>query len=204
MMGIMRNVTRNRDDLKAASRRRILDAAAWRLRREGVDGTAIVPVMREAGLTHGAFYSHFAAKEDLAVAAFSHAITTGRPRWIKARKNQAWTDRLKSLARQYLTSAHRDELKTSCGFTALSSDAARGTPEFRAGYERELRLSLAAICEGTDDDSSRLDDAIAMMVICVGGLSLARAVPDKEFSERILRVARATANSAANAALDES
>ncbi|MGO8940199.1 MAG: TetR/AcrR family transcriptional regulator, partial [Mycobacterium sp.] len=170
---------------------------------EGVDGTAIVPVMREAGLTHGAFYSHFASKEDLAVAAFSHAITTGRPRWTKARNGEGWTDRLKRLATQYLTSAHRDDLASSCGFAALSSDAARGTPKFRAAYERELRQSLAAICEGRDNDPSRLDDAIAMMAICVGGLSLARAVPDKEFSERILRVARAAANIAANAETTE-
>ncbi|MGO9382425.1 MAG: TetR/AcrR family transcriptional regulator [Mycobacterium sp.] len=199
----MRNATGKRDNLKAASRHRILDTAARRLRHEGVDGTAIVPVMREAGLTHGAFYSHFASKEDLAVAAFSHAITTGRPRWTKARNGEGWTDRLKRLATQYLTSAHRDDLASSCGFAALSSDAARGTPEFRAAYERELRQSLAAICEGRDNDPSRLDDAIAMMAICVGGLSLARAVPDKEFSERILRVARAAANITANAETTE-
>src|SRR5689334_10369268 len=33
--------------------------------------------MRDAGLTHGAFYSHFNTKDELASAAFAHAISTG-------------------------------------------------------------------------------------------------------------------------------
>jgi TetR/AcrR family transcriptional repressor of nem operon len=63
-------------------------------------------------------------------------------------------------------------------------------PTTFACYERELRGSLAAIC---DDDDDRLDEAIALMSVCVGGMALARAVDDREFSDRILRVARAAA-----------
>ena len=64
---------------------------------------------------------------------------------------------------------------------------------FRATYERELRKSLAAICGSDDVDGERLDDAIALMTVCVGGMSLARAVADPKFSARILRVARVAA-----------
>jgi len=46
-----------------------------------------------------------------------------------------------------------------------------------------------AICGGS---AERLDDAIALMTICVGGMALARAVDDEDFSARILRVARET------------
>jgi TetR/AcrR family transcriptional repressor of nem operon len=49
---------------------------------------------------------------------------------------------------------------------------------------------LSAICDGDDE---RLDDAIALMTVCVGGMALARAVSDPKFSARILRVARETA-----------
>ncbi|MBV8930501.1 MAG: TetR/AcrR family transcriptional regulator [Mycobacteriaceae bacterium] len=194
----MRKTSTKRQDLKRESLDRILAAAARRVREEGFDGAAIVPVMRDAGLTHGAFYSHFSTKEELAVAAFAHAITTGRPHWIKPMTRGSWSSRLKSLANRYLTSSHRDELGTSCAFSALSSDAAHGSPELRAAYERELRISLAAIC-GDDVDGGRLDDAIALMTICVGGMALARAVHDKDFSARILRVARETAGRVADA-----
>jgi TetR/AcrR family transcriptional regulator, transcriptional repressor for nem operon len=192
-----------RRELKRQSLDRILDAAARRVREEGLDGAAIVPVMRDAGLTHGSFYSHFDTKEDLAVAAFRHAITTGRPHWIKPIRPESWRSRLKSLANRYLTSAHRDDLATSCAFAALSSDAAHASPRFRAAYQRELRKSLAAICGDVDTDGQQLDDAIALMTICVGGMALARAVHDKDFSARILRVARETAGTVADAAPDE-
>ena len=77
MMSIIRNTVKRRVDLKQKSLDRILDAGARRMRTEGLDRAAIVPVMQDAGLTHGAFYSHFSRKDDLAVAAFVHAITTG-------------------------------------------------------------------------------------------------------------------------------
>src|SRR5262245_44793836 len=70
MMDIMRMGAGTRAENKRESLDRILDAAARRIREEGLDGAAIVPVMRDAGLTHGAFYSHFSSKEDLAIAAF--------------------------------------------------------------------------------------------------------------------------------------
>jgi len=192
MTAIMRKGTTKRAESKRESLDRILAAAARRLREEGLDGAAIVPVMRDAGLTHGAFYSHFATKEELATAAFAHAISTGRPHWIKPLRGESWSARLTRLARRYLTPAHRDDLSTSCGFAALSSDAAHASDDFRATYERELRTSLAAIC-GDEADDRRLDDAIALMSICVGGLSLARAVADRNLSARILRVAQRAA-----------
>jgi TetR/AcrR family transcriptional repressor of nem operon len=190
MMTIMRNVAGTRAESKQESLEKILDAAARRIRQDGLDGAAIVPVMRDAGLTHGAFYSHFSSKDELANAAFTRAITTGRSQWIKPRRGESWRDRLTGLAKRYLTTAHRDDLSTSCAFAALSSDAAHASDEFRAAYERELRGSLAAICDG---DTEHLDDAIALMTICVGGMALARAVADQKFSGRILRVAREAA-----------
>jgi TetR/AcrR family transcriptional repressor of nem operon len=195
MMAIMRN-TGIRARAKEESLDKILDAAARRIREEGLGGAAIVPVMRDAGLTHGTFYSHFSNKEELANAAFARAITTGRAHWIKPRRGESWPERLRGLAKRYLTTAHRDDLSTSCGFATLSSDAAHASDDFRACYERELRGSLSAICDGDDD---RLDDAIALMAVCVGGMALARAVADPKFSDRILRVARVAAAKIADA-----
>jgi TetR/AcrR family transcriptional repressor of nem operon len=190
MMTIMRKLAGTRAENKRESLDKILDAAARRIREEGIDGAAIAPVMRDAGLTHGAFYSHFSSKDDLAGAAFGRAITTGRRHWIKPMRGESWSERLTGLAKRYLTTAHRDDLSTSCGFATLSSDAAHASDEFKASYEHELRGSLAAICDG---DDGRLDDAIALMAICVGGMSLSRAVVDPKFSARILRVAREAA-----------
>ena len=77
MMHIMRKAMVTRSELKEASLLRILTAGAARLRAEGLAGAAIVPVMQEAGLTHGAFYAHFSNKEDLA-AAWDLGVLAGR------------------------------------------------------------------------------------------------------------------------------
>jgi|GEM_PF-219143 len=193
-----------RSILKEASLLRILEAGAARLREEGTSGAGIVPVMHDAGLTSGAFYSHFANKDELVVAAFQHALTKTRPRWIGRSRKESWAQRLLRLANRYLTTVHRDDLAESCAFAALASDAARANPEFRRAYEEELSKSLKAICDvpegGVSVDPERFDQAIVFMALCVGGISLARAVDGEAFSNRILTLCR---NAAARiAALD--
>lgn len=201
MMNIMRITKKPRAALKQESLDRILEAGARRLRTDGIDRAAIVPVMQDAGLTHGAFYSHFASKDELAMAAFSHAITTVRPHWTEAAREPSWGSRLKRLALQYLSPQHRDSLADSCAFAAVASDAARAPVEFRAAYEAELRITLDAICkpfESDDADSAHSDQAIALMALCVGGISLSRAVADPALSTRILKVCQEAAASLAD------
>ena len=52
-------------DQKQATRQRILQAAGRRFKQDGIDGAGVATLMSDAGLTNGAFYAHFASKEDL-------------------------------------------------------------------------------------------------------------------------------------------
>lgn len=192
MMCIMRNSPTPRSQSKEASLQRILAAASARLRKEGLGGAAIASVMQDAGLTHGAFYSHFAGKEDLAVAALQHALVDNRPRWIGRSKDPSWTERLARLGRRYLTPAHRDDLDSGCAFAALASEAGRSDAAFREAYEAELRQSLGAICDDPSGDEL-FDDAVAFMALCVGGICLARAVADPGLSDLVLVACKAAA-----------
>ena len=137
---------KQRSALKQASLQRILKSGAIRLCEEGLSGAVIASVMKDAGLTHGTFYSHFSNKDELLVASLQRALEENRPRWIHAEKKETWAKRLKRLARRYLTAAHRDNLSNSCALAALVSEAARSNPEFRRAYEVELQKSIAAIC----------------------------------------------------------
>lgn len=183
-----------RAELKDASLQRILNASAARLRQEGLSGTAIATVMREAGLTHGAFYCYFTDKEDLAIAALRHALKDNRQRWVGSPRAESWLDRLVRLGRRYLTSAHRDDMASSCALAALAGDAARSGPAFKAAYQEEMLKSLRGICAAADDDSTidsaRFNDAIAFLALCVGGISLARAIDDAALSEHVLDACR--------------
>lgn len=43
----------------------ILDAAGRRFKTDGIDGSGVAALMADAELTNGAFYAHFASKDDL-------------------------------------------------------------------------------------------------------------------------------------------
>lgn len=181
---------------KQASLTRILDAGAARLRVDGPDGGAIAQVMQDAGLTHGAFYSHFSSKDELAIAAFRHALAGNRQRWIGKTPDRSWSARVARLARGYLNRTHRDDRADSCAFSALATDAARMPAGFREAYEQELRKSLNAMGDRRLEEAGeheRYDEAIAVLALCVGGLLLARAVRSETFSARILKVCRTAA-----------
>ena len=59
----------------AEHRTRIMVAAARLFRQRGFDDVTVADVMKEAGLTHGAFYGHFPSKEAL----IAEAVGTRAP-----------------------------------------------------------------------------------------------------------------------------
>lgn len=195
----MRPASRKRAENKRQSRERVLDAAARRIRQEGLAGTAIASVMADAGLTHGAFYAHFDSKDDLDVAAFSHAVDEWREKWVPIRRGGRWDRRLSSIPKRYLTSAHRDDVADGCGYPALVSEATHAGAAFRVAFEQELLRSVEVICGDDANDASHRADALALMVICVGGVALSRAVNDEDLSTQILRAARRAAAHLADA-----
>ena len=200
------NIVATRTEQKTASLQRILDAGATRLRTEGLSGAGIANVMKDAGLTNGGFYVHFANKTELAVAALRHALADNRQNWVGSLRQESWAERLKRLARHYLNLPHRDNLANSCAIAALAGEAARSEPAFRQAYEAELRKSLQGICCGLDGENEpeaeQFDQAIAFMALCLGGLTLSRAVADPKFSARILRACASAAGSIADASIE--
>jgi len=52
------------------TRQQIIEAAATAFAAHGFEGVALNDIVRASGLTKGAFYFHFASKEELALAAF--------------------------------------------------------------------------------------------------------------------------------------
>src|SRR4051812_15177757 len=67
MMGLMprARASLSREEKKAMTRSKLLDAAAAVFARRGFNGASLDDVAEEAGLTKGAVYSNFASKDDL-------------------------------------------------------------------------------------------------------------------------------------------
>jgi AcrR family transcriptional regulator len=65
-----------RDEQKALTRRRLLDAAQAVFAKRGFHGASVEEIAREAGATTGALYSNFAGKADLFLELFEESSTT--------------------------------------------------------------------------------------------------------------------------------
>jgi AcrR family transcriptional regulator len=89
---------------KQETRRRIVQTAGRRFKRDGIDGSGIATLMSDAGLTNGAFYAHFASKEDLV------ATTVADHYAHSARASARWRPATPELSNTHghLTVQHRD------------------------------------------------------------------------------------------------
>lgn len=165
----------------AENRQGILDAASRLYRERGLAGVGVADITRDAGLTHGGLYRHFASKDALVQEACARAFDWSIAPLDGATPNTTVAERIQS----YLSPQHRDSPGTGCPAAALAVDAARAGNElsevFAQGIERNIgRFAQLLADSGTGAGSASIkpqDRARAMQVLAtlVGGLVLARA-----------------------------
>lgn len=68
---------------KSETHARIVKKASVKLRERGAHGIGVADLMKDAGLTHGGFYAHFASREALVIEAFAYAMDRSTARWRK-------------------------------------------------------------------------------------------------------------------------
>lgn len=68
-------VAAKKESKKELTHQRILETAARMIRRDGFEALAVADVMKQAGLTHGGFYAHFANRDALLAEALAYAGT---------------------------------------------------------------------------------------------------------------------------------
>lgn len=74
--------------VRGSARMALLDAAHKLVRRKGWHATTVDDLCAEAGVTKGAFFHHFASKEDLGVAAARHWTAVTAPLFANAAYQQ--------------------------------------------------------------------------------------------------------------------
>lgn len=180
---------------KEATRQRILDAASRVLRERGLDGAGVASIMNEAGLTHGGFYVHFDSRRDLVSEVLRHTADTMRGWFFRGLKGRAGLDWVRAAVRRYLAPRHRDHPEAGCIVAGLSGDLAREDDELRGVFEAELEALAGAFREHLEEAATPDADerALALLALCAGGITLSRAVADRDTSNRILRACEALA-----------
>src|SRR5215211_2582304 len=116
---------------KDATRKRILEAAGRRLKRDGIDGSGIATLMADAGLTNGAFYAHFDSKDDLVATVLGDQLSRQASEFSKLPGGRTG---LEAFVRDYLSPAHRDHPEVGCPSAALLDEIVRSADATKRTY----------------------------------------------------------------------
>jgi TetR/AcrR family transcriptional regulator, transcriptional repressor for nem operon len=170
---------------KQATRQRILETAGRRLKRDGIDGSGIATLMADAGLTNGAFYAHFASKEDLVATAVADQLRAQRASVSAQTPDRAG---LEQYVRAYLSVEHRDNPDHGCPSAALLDEIGRCTDATKQAYTDGLLAvidDIAARLAPHDPPSARTK-TLSVFALMVGTLQLSRALADRQLADAVL------------------
>lgn len=172
------------------SHMRIVDAAARALCRDGYAGVGVAAVMKEAGLTHGGFYAHFASREALLAAAIEHAGAGSIARLQERMRAKVahGASPLRALVEGYLSDIHLESIEQGCPVAALASEMARTAPELHAVSARRMR-AVVSLVEGTLSANAPSGSAVAIASTMIGAMQMARMFEGAE-REGVLRDCR--------------
>lgn len=175
-----------------ATRQLILEVAARAIRVHGPAGVSVVEVMREAGLTHGGFYAHFASKEALVAEAIRRMFADGSDRFAARIGRKSGPEALKTWVGAYVSREHRDNPGGGCALAALISDMPRLDDGARAAFDDGVRGIAVRLSRHLPAAEPQPESAACSLLSeMAGAVALSRAVGDRALSDRILRQSRA-------------
>lgn len=177
---------------KEATRGRIIQAAARSFRSRGYRAAGVDHVMDAAGLTAGGFYAHFKSKQALLAETLGLSLAQARAQLFSGLDDLEGADWLRAVVGRYLSRSHRDHPDSGCSLPALAGEIAREGRAPRTAlqdYLQQLVADLAPRAPKAPGLESE-DRVLATVALLSGALMLARAVPDEQLSDRILRAAR--------------
>lgn len=176
------------------NRQTVIDVASRLFRSHGFDGIGLKDLMRQAGLTQGAFYKQFESKEDLEAIASRRALELSLARLLAAADANA-TSPLDGLIDLYLSISHRADYCGGCPIVALGADAARQSESVKASFEVGIESHLAMLGELLPSgDNAAGEKAKMILSLLVGAMTLTRIVNDEELARGFLQAASRAVN----------
>jgi TetR/AcrR family transcriptional repressor of nem operon len=170
---------------KLVTRQRIIEAAGRRLKRDGIDGSGVATLMKDAGLTNGAFYAHFESKEDLVATVVTDQLREQRE-WFATMP--PGREGLEQIVRTYLSPEHRDNPAEGCPSAALLDEIGRCEEPTRQAYTDSVLGfidDIAARLAPHDPRSARAR-TLSVYALMIGTLQLSRALADRELADELL------------------
>lgn len=172
---------------KDATRARILETSGRRLKSDGIDGSGVATLMKDAGLTNGAFYTHFDSKDDLVGAVVAHELDVQLEQLSELPPG---TEGVELLVRRYLSATHRDDPAHGCPSAALLDEIARGSTATRTSYTSGLLAIIdhmeQRLGAGTPVSQAARARGLGVYALMIGTLQVARSLTDTDLADRVI------------------
>lgn len=147
--------------------------------------------MKEAGLTNGAFYAHFASKEALVAAVIYEQLLAQLELF---RQELGGIEGLKRITDIYLSAEHIGSCATGCPSAALIGEISKRTTSTREVYTSGLQMMTGELLSSTGlSDGNSKQAILALFALLIGTVQLARTVTDDALVSDIIKGGHAAA-----------
>ena len=174
------SVMRYRPEHKIETHEKIVKDASRRVRAEGLNGAAVTAVMRDAGLTHGGFYKHFANKDALLIESLKEGFREIIDRLVRAAEQAPPGEAWKAIVKTYLRPEMCEHPDQGCPLATLAPELARADKKMKPQIVAELvnyRNRIVPFMPGRRGaDKERAFFAIFSTM--TGAIEIARLLPD--------------------------
>lgn len=177
---------------KAHTRLRIVAQARRAYLCHGEAGIGVDGIMKRAGLTAGGFYSHFESKDALFALALDDAFESSMKIFFRDLETLDGIDAINTLTRRYLSRDHRDDVAEGCPLPQLAADVARAGEPAQSIFETRLKELIGRIAPSLSPhgDQDSKEQALALLALYVGGMTIARALKGRPLSDQLLLACR--------------
>jgi len=177
---------RHKGTTKEETRRKMLAAVGQGFRQYGYAGVGVDGLASAAGVTSGAFYSHFGSKNgafEVALTAGLDEVSAGIPEYQREHD----TNWVQAFAEYYLSKSHRSDLACGCAMATLTSEVVRSGAEVHATYEKKMTTIANLVARGLagNSDKERLVRAWSMLGVLIGGINIVRAMKGAKASQEV-------------------
>jgi TetR/AcrR family transcriptional regulator, transcriptional repressor for nem operon len=177
---------------KARTHAGLLKKATEQFRSKGLQATGIAKLMGQMGLTHGGFYAHFQNKSELVATATAKMFDETVDQMRLAVEGAPEGKERAAIVSSYLSQQHRDHRDQGCLIPVLTAEISRQRLSVRRAYTQgfnELIKTLAVHMPGKDYEQ-KCEKARLLISGMAGSMMMAKAVSDRELSDKILAQAR--------------
>lgn len=165
---------------KQETRERLLQSSSVQAKDEGFSTVGVDALMKAIGLSGGAFYSHFASKDELFGSIVERELRQSLERL--AGNGQHDREKLRRCLKQYLSMAHVQQPGAGCALPALGAEISRGPEQVRQRAEDLIYRLHQAWAQTLGSESL----AWSILAQCVGALVVARMLVSPSLQEQLL------------------